>query len=122
MDRDGVIARAVEVVAISSVRGPDMADGPFTEAERLYARSKTDPERRLAARLAAKLAARTALGDDVPLADLEVMPARGGPPGLRLSGRASERARELGVRRVLLSLTHGLTHAAAVVLLIGDER
>jgi holo-[acyl-carrier protein] synthase len=123
---NGVIARASEVVAIDDVAaymGDDAARrAVFTDAEQAYARSRRDPERRLAARLAAKLAARQALGEEVSLRDLEVTPARGGPPGLRLSGQAAVRARALGVARVLVSLTHGLTHAAAVVLLLGEAR
>jgi holo-[acyl-carrier protein] synthase len=126
MNEDGVLARAAELIAISEVAellGRESSPIlPFTEAERAYAASKSDPERRLAARLAAKRAASTALGGDVPLEGIEVTPARGGPPGIRFSGDAALRARTLGVRRVLLSLTHGLTHAAAVVLLLGEGR
>jgi len=126
VSENGVIARASEVISIGDLAASmsDGADdgGVFTDAELAYARSKRDPERRLAARLAAKLAGRQALGEDVPLRDLEVTPARGGPPGLRLSGRAAARARALGVERVLVSRTHGLTHAAAVVLLLGEAR
>ena len=40
--------------------------------------------------------------------ELEVTREPGGRPLLELRGRAAERARELGVRRVSLSLTHPL--------------
>ena len=116
---EGVLARARVVLEIEEVshllaRG----DGPFTEAERRYARAKSDPERRLAARLAAKRAAREILGQDLALEDVEVVPGRGGPPSLRLSDRAEARVRERGGSRLLLSLTHERRHAAAVVLLL----
>ncbi len=124
MDADGVIGRAAELIAISEVadllRRTAPSDLPFSEAERAYAATKPDPERRLAARLAAKQAALGALGGSALLVEVEVTPARGGPPGLRFSGEAAARARELGVTKALVSLTHGLTHAAAVVLLLGD--
>lgn len=93
--------------------------GPFSGAEWAYARSKRDPERRLAARLAAKRAAAALLGG-VELSEIEVLPARGGPPTLSLSMRGRDRLRALGARRVLVSLTHGVAHAAASVLLLSD--
>ena len=45
-----------------------------------------------------------------------VLLAQDGRPEARLSGRAAERAAELGVRRVLLSLSH--THATAIAVAI----
>jgi phosphopantetheinyl transferase (holo-ACP synthase) len=126
MASDGVIARAVAVVAIEEMtallRERPASDLPFSEQERSYALSKPDPERRLAARLAAKRAATAALGGGVQEEDVEVAPARGGPPGLILAPRAAARAAELGMSRALVSLTHGLTHAAAVVLLVDEKR
>ncbi len=122
---DGVIARALEVVAIEEVAAllRDKTPGlPFSEQERAYAQSKSDPERRLAARLAAKRAAVAAFGGGVREQDVEVAPARGGPPGLVLAPRAAARAAELGMSRALVSLTHGFTHAAAVVLLVGEAQ
>lgn len=118
------MAEALEVVAIAEVAGLGAVEGgptPFTEAERAYARSKSDPERRLAARLAAKRAACRALGEGIEPGEIEVLPARGGPPRLRLSERAQQRLRGLGASRALVSLTHGETHAAASVLLLRDH-
>ena len=109
-----MIAGALEVVAIEEVEG--VSPGTFSEAERAYARSKSDPARRLAARLAAKRAAASLLATDP--AEIEVLPARGGPPRLRLSARAEAKLKELGARRTLVSLSHGRTHAAAAVLLL----
>jgi phosphopantetheinyl transferase (holo-ACP synthase) len=125
MSGDGIIARALELVAIAEVaerlRAVPPRAAPFTQRERAYAFSKSDPERRLAARLAAKRAAQAALDPDLALEEFEVVPARGGPPQLLLSERAARRAGERGVERILLSLTHGLTHAAALVLLVGES-
>jgi phosphopantetheinyl transferase (holo-ACP synthase) len=118
-DRE-VVASAREVLPIAEVAAADPA--VFTDAEYAYARAKSDPERRLAARLAAKRAAARLLGDGVPLADIEVRPARGGPPSLALSARAEARLRALGAERALVSLTHGREHAAAAVLLLRAPR
>jgi holo-[acyl-carrier protein] synthase len=110
-----VLAHALEVVALDEV---DAAGAVFTPGERDYAESKSDPQRRLAARLAAKQAAARALGGGVPLEDIEVRAGYGGPPTLRLSGRAAERLRELGGDFARVSLTHGVRHAAAAVLVL----
>ena len=110
-----MVAHALEVVAIDEVRH---AGAVFTPGERDYAESKSDPERRLAARLAAKRAAARALGGAVPLEDIEVRAGYGGPPTLRLAGEAAQRLRELGGDFARVSLTHGVRHAAASVLVL----
>lgn len=114
-----MVAHAMEVVAIAEVEALGAGvTALFTDEERAYAASKSDPERRLAARLAAKRAAARALGGEVALAEVEVRKGRGGPPRLRLSGEAARRLRRLGAATALVSLTHGTRHAAASVLLL----
>lgn len=116
----GVVASAFEIVDIAEVRALP-AGGPavFTDGERAYAKDKSDPERRLAARLAAKRAARALLGPELALADFEVVRGRAGPPTLRLSARAAHALAARGATGVLVSLTHGREQAAAAVLLLG---
>ena len=117
---DGVVGRALVVLEIEEVERLLSSGGsPFTDRELAYARSKSDPVRRLAARLAAKRATREIL--DVRLEDVEVVAGRGGPPTLRLLPPAAERLRERGGARLLLSLTHERRHAAALVLLLTAE-
>ena len=115
---DDVRAEATAMVAIADADEPSLA-GAFTAGERAYAESKSDPTRRLAARLAAKHAALVALGGELELADVEVVRGRGGPPRIELSERARARLLALGGERMLVSLTHGRTHAAAAVLVLG---
>jgi len=120
---DDVIAETIEVLPIAEV-SPLLAEGgtgPFSDAELAYARDKSDPERRLAARLAAKRAAARLLGGGVSESDVEVLRSPGGPPRLSLSPRAAERLAGLGAARALVSLTHGREHAAAAVLLVRGE-
>ena len=117
---DDVIAEAVEVLPIAEV-APLLTGGgagPFSEAELSYARAKSDPERRLAARLAAKRAAVRLFGGSVAEADVEVLRSPGGAPRLRLSPRAEAELRRVGAGRAVVSLTHGREHAAASVLLL----
>src|SRR5258707_404747 len=116
---DDVLAHALEVVDIASTeallaRGE--GDTLFTAEERRYAATKTDPARRLAARWAAKLAAVRVLGGGVRPEDVGVVRRRAAPH-LELEGTAAARHRTLGGGRLHVSLTHGLTHAAATVVL-----
>ena len=109
----------VEIAEVAALRGrSDELAKTFSQAERDYAKSKRDPDRRLAARLAAKRAAAALLGRDVEPGDIEVLPARGAPPGLGLSLQARARLEALGASCALVSLTHGRTQAAAAVVLV----
>jgi len=120
MVSDDVRAESTAVVAIADVSKVPL--GSFSARERAYAASKSDPERRLAARLAAKQAALSALGGGLELRDIEIVRGRGGPPRLELSERGRARLAEIGGDRVLVSLTHGREHAAAAVLVLGGPR
>jgi holo-[acyl-carrier protein] synthase len=95
----------------------------FTEAEVSYAESHHRPGEHLAARFAAKEAAAKALGtgiaERVRMSDIEVVARDSGQPRLVLHGAAAELAKETGVTRTHVSLTHTKTHAAAVVVLEG---
>ncbi len=119
---DGVLASAVELVEVDEVerllaRGDVVA---FSADELAFARARSDPARRLAARLAAKRAALRLVGSGLAPRDFEVVRGEHGPPALRLSAAARTRLDALGATRVLVSLTHERRHAAAVVLLLGN--
>jgi holo-[acyl-carrier protein] synthase len=51
--------------------------------------------------------------------DIEVLSGPDGRPELRLSGRAAERARELGLGAISLSLSHTREHAIAFAVALG---
>ena len=94
----------------------------FTDREADYARARAHPARHFAARFAAKEAAYKALAGNelargIGWRDMEVLSNADGSPRLALHGRAAERAAELGVTRVLVTLTHSHATAAAVVIL-----
>jgi phosphopantetheine--protein transferase-like protein len=118
---DGVVAEAFVLVDISEVANlvGDDAEALFTTRELAYARSKSDPERRLAARLAAKQAASQLLGPGVGPRDIEVVRGNGAPT-LRFSPAAEARLAALGAARAVVSLTHERQQAAASVLLLRD--
>jgi holo-[acyl-carrier protein] synthase len=96
-------------------RRPRLAERLFTTAERDYAASRARPAMHLAARFCAKEAVAKALALQAwDPHDVEVV-GTGGPPAVRLSGRAGARARELGVDvQVSLTHTHGMAGAVAV--------
>jgi phosphopantetheinyl transferase (holo-ACP synthase) len=114
---DGVVAEAFVLVDLSEVAGE--ASSVFTVRELAYARAKSDPERRLAARLAAKRAASRLLGPGFGPRDVEVVRGQGAP-SLRFSPEGEARLRALGATRALVSLTHERQQAAASVLLLRD--
>jgi holo-[acyl-carrier protein] synthase len=97
----------------------------FTPGEAAYAQARAEPARHFAARFAAKEAAYKALAGTehargIAWRDIEVAAAWDGRPLLVLHGRAAERARELGLVRAHLTLTHADAVAGAVVVLEGD--
>jgi holo-[acyl-carrier protein] synthase len=95
----------------------------FTEQEITYCRARAMAAESFAARFAAKEAGAKALGTGiqhgVTWKELEVRREPGGRPTLHMSGRARAIARQLGVARVSLSLTHTATLAMAAVHLEG---
>lgn len=95
----------------------------FTPAERAYVERKRNRFERYAARFAAKEAGMKAIGtgwkQGVTWQDFEVANLPSGKPTLRLSGKAAEMAAQLGVKSVLLSLSHTASLAIAEVILEG---
>jgi len=123
----GVGVDLVEVSRVGAIiadKGARVFERLLTPAERAYCESRPDPATHVAVRLAAKEAAYKALqGSEsargIGWRDIEVIRAPDGQPDLVLSGLAQARARELGVKRVLLSLSH--THLAAVAVVVLDS-
>ena len=122
-----IVGIGVDIVDVARMRrllerkGERALQRIFTEGERAYAATHPEPARQLAARAAAKEAAFKALaGNDLARAigwrELEVVSRVHQAPILLLHGRAYDRASELGIVRVHLSLTHTDTTAAAYVV------
>jgi len=93
----------------------------FTPREIEYCQRKKNAAESLAARFAAKEAGAKALGTGISRGvgwlELEVTRAPGERPILKLTGRAADRARSLGVDHISLSLTHSRDTALAVVIM-----
>jgi holo-[acyl-carrier protein] synthase len=105
----------IERLERALARRPRLAERLFTDDERAYAARHGRPGRHLAARFCAKEAVAKALALEAwDPHDVEVV-GTGGPPHVRLTGHAQERARELGVQ-VRISLTHSRDMAGAVAI------
>jgi holo-[acyl-carrier protein] synthase len=128
----GALAPAVSGVGIDAVdlerfarvlgRRPGMADRLFTSGELAYARSAADPVPRMSTRFAAKEATMKALGVGLgafPFVDVEVVRTGLEAPRLVLYGAALGLAREAGVVRWHLSLTH--TDGVALALVVAER-
>jgi len=113
------------VQAIMERRGEQFVKRAFTENERAYCSKCQCPERRYAARFAAKEAVMKALGrgwfQGMPFREIEVTRGEHGRPGISLSGQTADLAKQLGVKRIHLSITHEQRAAVAFVIVEGGE-
>jgi len=95
----------------------------FTPQEQAYCEGRgRQKAQSYAARFAAKEAALKALGTGLrqgTLQEVEVIVDELGKPEVRLGGCFAERAQELGVEKIFVSLTHTRQTACAQVLLWG---
>ena len=110
------------VAAIIADKGARVFQRLLTRDERAYCESRPDPATHVAVRLAEavyKALQGTAAARGIGWREIEITRAPDGRPDVRLSGTAAERAHELGVGRVLLSLSH--THQAAVAVVVLEQ-
>jgi len=92
----------------------------FTDEEIEYCTRRRDPAPHLAGRFAAKEAVLKALGtgyaQGLGFREVEVLRHDTGAPRLVLHGAAKERAIELGITKILVSITHTRANAHAVAV------
>ena len=108
------------VIATHARFGDRFLGKVFTEREREQAEGRIE---RLVGRFAAKEACAKALGSgigkDAAWHEIEIVRLPSGKPALELSGRAAERARELGLVAFDVSISDTHEHALAVVVAVG---
>lgn len=117
---------AVEIARIADVvrrRGDRFLERVYTDGERRLAATRRDRDAHLAGRFAAKEAVLKVLGTGwgtgVAFREVEVVREPSGAPRVVLHGAAADRARELGLVGVLLSISHTRSDAYAVATGIG---
>ena len=121
-----IVGIGVDIVGVERMRGVLARRGDrfvrrvFSDQEAQYCRSCAHPAQRFAARFAAKEAVLKALGvgwqKGVGFGDVEVRVGELGAPLVELSGGALELSRRLGVKRLLVSLSHDAGYAIAQVV------
>ncbi len=118
--REPIPELGVDIIRVSRIGealqrfGARFASRVLTTEEASYVRSNAE---RFAGRWAAKEAVSKVLGlgvRGVGWRDIEVVRLPTGQPAVRLSGRALARARQLGMGRIALSITHEREYAVAV--------
>jgi holo-[acyl-carrier protein] synthase len=120
-----VVGLGIDVASVERIRvalsrfGDRFWQRILTENERADLATRPDRALALAGRFAAKEAAAKALGGqaDVWWHDVEIRPDSRGAPGLEFLGPGRAHAERLGVRRILVSISHDAGVAAAVVVL-----
>lgn len=110
----------IDIIKVARIRealerfGPRFSGRVLTPAEQRYVRDRPET---FAGRWAAKEAVSKVLGlgvRGIGWRDIEVERLPTGQPAVRLHGRAAERAEQLGMNRIALSITHESDHAVAI--------
>ena len=123
-----VVGLGIDVASLARIRvalerhGDRFWQRILTAGEQADLATRPDRALALAGRFAAKEAAAKALGGqpDVWWHDVEIRPDARGAPQMAFLGTATAHAFRLGVRRILVSITHDAGVAAAVVVLDRD--
>lgn len=118
-----VVAHGIDLVDCSRLaeiierHGERFLQRIFTPGELAYCRARRRHVEHLAGRFAAKEAVLKVLGtgwrNGIAWSDVEVRNAPSGRPRVVLAGRCRQIAREQGLARILISISHTATHAIA---------
>jgi holo-[acyl-carrier protein] synthase len=112
--RIGLDLIEIERVRRALERYPGFRVRCFTEVERAYCDSRSNPPQHYAARFAGKEAVGKAIGSGVHFTWREIEIAGRPKPGVRLSGRTKRWAERVGAAQIDLSMTHSKGLAAAI--------
>lgn len=114
------IIECVRIAKMIERHGEIFVDRVYTQNEILYCSTRKAATQHYAGRWAAKEAVLKALGtgwaNGIKWTDIEVRNEPGGRPKIALSGVAAETAKNLGIREVLISISHCRSHATAYAL------
>ncbi|MCD6332977.1 MAG: holo-ACP synthase [Bacteroidales bacterium] len=119
----GIGTDIIEVERIRKfiAKGDAFKERVFTPDEITYSDLHRDPAPFYAARFAAKEAFVKALGTGftggIGFNQIEVYHVANGKPEIRLNGQAKEKADELGITRIFISISHVKEWANAIVTL-----
>jgi len=117
---EGTTELGIDIIKVERIRaaierfGERFSRRVLTERERRYVRDRPET---FAGRWAAKEAVSKVLGlgvRGIGWKDIEVERMPTGQPAVRLHGRAAQRAEQLGMGRIALSITHESDYAVAI--------
>lgn len=117
---EGTTELGIDIIKVERIRaaldkfGDRFSRRVLTDRERKYVRGRPET---FAGRWAAKEAVSKVLGlgvRGIGWRDIEVQRLPTGQPAVRLNGRAAQRAEQLGMGRIALSITHESDYAVAV--------
>ncbi len=121
-----IVGTGIDLLEISRIQdlldkqGDSFLAKVFSQGEREYCMAQPRPAEHLAARFAAKEATMKALGTGwtkgVGFQQIEVTRDSQGAPGIRLHKTAAQLAKELGIAKLHLSLSHSRDQAIAMVV------
>ncbi len=125
-----VIGIGIDIIEIPRVErllekwGESFLRRVFLPEEIAYCGGKKYPAPHYAARIAVKEAVLKSFGEGwtekIGWKDILVGRSRKGQPRVELIGKGGELGREMGVERVLVSLSHADSHSVAVAVLCGE--
>jgi holo-[acyl-carrier protein] synthase len=125
-----IIGHGIDLVELDRIRGVlDRHEERFLERiltpdERASAGRFSNPVPFVAGRFAAKEAILKMIGTgwrgEIAWGDMEILPDAMGKPVVTLRGETAKVAEKLGIRRVILSITHTHTQAAASAIGVDD--
>jgi holo-[acyl-carrier protein] synthase len=119
-----IVGHGIDIVETSRIKrlveehGRRFLDRCYTEPEQSYClRNHKRQVEHLAGRFAAKEAVLKVLGTgwrgNIAWTDIEILPEPSGQPKIKLSGECERIAKELGITRWHVSISHIETHATA---------
>jgi holo-[acyl-carrier protein] synthase len=117
---EGTTELGIDIIRVERIRrtlekfGPRFSARVLTPAERRYVRDRPET---MAGRWAAKEAVSKVLGlgvRGIGWRDIEIERLPTGQPSVRLHGRAEQRAEQLGMARVAVSISHEAEYAVAI--------
>ena len=126
-----IVGHGIDVIEVDRIRkmladhGPRFIERTFTAAEVAYAEWEKRQAEVYAGRFAAKEAVMKALGTGwrrgVAFAEIEILQKPTGEPYITLHGRTAEIARERGIARIWISITHIASMAMASAIGVDEQ-
>ncbi len=126
-----IISQGIDLVECARISGLLDRHGDrfqkrvLTTAERARFAAYRDPVPHVAGRFAAKEAILKVLGTgwrgQITWTDMEILNDAAGKPSVVLTGECARVAEQLGIDRILISITHTKDHAAATAIALGKD-